>query len=174
MRKTYLGMLLVMALILPACTHSIAINTRPPGATAQLNEVGGNKVYKLGQTPVKAEVTGTGEYMLTLTRQGFATYRKKVDFSASQNPYDIGLIDLTPIYEFTIDTEPEGAAVVLDDKGTGARYSIGKSPAKYMLEGKGPFSVTVSMQGYETGTADIATTEGVTDVYKSVVLKKLQ
>jgi hypothetical protein len=174
MRTTSWIAFLAMLLMLPACTHGIAVNTRPPGATAQLSEVGGDKVYKLGQTPVKAEVVGTGEYMLTLTRQGYSTYRKKVDFRASQSLYDIGVIDLTPVYQFTIDTEPEGAIVVLEDKGTGAKYGIGKSPVKYMLEGKGPFSVTVSMQGYETGTADIATTEGVIDVYKSFVLKKLQ
>lgn len=168
MRISIAGALLGVALILPACTHNIAINTRPSGATAQLNEVGGNKVHKLGQTPVKAEVVGSGEYMLTLTRAGYSIYKKKIDLGA-QNSYDI---DLTPVYEFTIDTVPEGATVVLEDKGAGARYGLGKSPVKYMLEGKGPFSVTVSMQGYETETAGIETTEGVTDVYKSVVLKK--
>jgi hypothetical protein len=173
MRTASIWGLLVILLVLPACTHGIAVNTRPPGATAQLSEVGGDKVYKLGQTPVKGEVVGTGEYMLTLTRQGYSTYRKKVDFSASQNLYDLGTVELTPVYQFTIDTEPEGAMVVIEDKATGAKYGIGKSPVKYMLEGKGPFSVTVSMQGYETGTAEIATTEGVVDVYKSVVLKKL-
>jgi PEGA domain len=170
MRTTSMGALMLTLLMLSACTHSIAVNTRPPGATAQLTEVGGNKAHQLGQTPVKAKVAGTGEYMLIITRQGFAPFKKKIELG-TQNTYDI---DLTPVYEFTIDTEPEGATVVLENKGTGVKYGIGKSPAKYMLEGKGPFSITASMQGYETGTADIATTEGVIDVYKSIVLKKLQ
>jgi hypothetical protein len=168
MKVTTAIALLAMSLILPACTHSIAVNSHPPGATVQLVEMGGDKVVKMGQTPAKKDVVGAGEYMLTLTKAGYSDYRKKIILGDSPT-YDVNLV---PLYQFSIDTEPAGAKLVLEDKGSGNTYSMGISPANFAVEGKGPFSVTASMPGYETVTVPVETKEGASNVYKSITMKQ--
>src|SRR5512143_3145529 len=116
--------LFALSLVSTACTHSIAVNSHPPGASAQLVEVGGDKVIKMGQTPAKKDVVGAGEYMLTLNKAGYSDYRRKIVLGESPS-YDVNLV---PLYQFSIDTEPAGAKLVLEDKGSGNTYRMGISP----------------------------------------------
>jgi len=165
--KTTFFILLSLVALVQACASTISINTAPQGAEAILTESGGDKVINLGLTPLKTTVKASGQYILSLDKTGFSPYRKNIDLGKAGELN----IELVPVYEISIDTQPSGANASIEDKGSAYVYNIGKTPVTYSIEGKGPFVLSVRMQGYETETAQLDTTPGKKQVLKTVTLK---
>ena len=165
--RTKFFMLLSLIALIPACASTISINTSPPGAEAKLTEFGGDKVITLGVTPVKKTVNASGEYNLSLDKAGFSPYRKNIDLGKAG---DLN-IELVPVYEMSIDTQPQGANASIEDKGSAYVYNIGKTPVTYVVEGRGPFILSVKMQGYETETVQLDSSPGKTQVLKTITLR---
>ena len=142
------GALIALLFLVPAlaaCSHSISVNTTPPGATVRLVEVGGEKKFELGESPVTKTVSGMGAYVIIAEKSGYAQYRKRIDLG-EQGKYDI---ELVPEYELEINSEPAGANIALEDRGNGNTYFLGKAPLRHIMEGKGPFFLKATMEGYK-------------------------
>src|SRR5512143_3933278 len=154
--------------LLTACSHNLSVRTNPPGAAIRLVEVNGDRTIDLGDSPADATVTGAGDYILSAEKSGYSPLRKRIVLG-DREKYTLELI---PVFEFDINSDPDGASVVLEDKAKGRKYKLGRTPLRHVVEGKGPFILRASKDGYRETEIQIEPEPGKEALPVTIILSQ--
>lgn len=126
---------------------SLVVKTDPDGATIYVD----GKNY--GLTPIEIEDLEIGEHEMVISKEGFAQIIKKVEIK--EDRVEINEILVKAISEIFLNTEPNGAKVIINGK------EMGTTPLTIKDINPGRYFVTFRALGYEEMTKSIEVKEGL-------------
>ena len=100
-----------------------------------------NGLY-IGKSPVENVTVPRGNYLMKVTRRGFADYRKRVELRAGSNSLNIQMVKSLREGILSIQSVPEDASVYL-----GSEF-VGKTPIEKKKVLSGPNRLRISSKGF--------------------------
>lgn len=119
----------------------IRIITKPAGASVYLN--GGF----VGSTPYENNKLLTGSYKILIKKTGYIDINKNMDIKS--NKLNLMSMELSRAYKLTVNSEPSGAEVLIDNK------SVGTTPYNDSQIENGEHLITVAKPGFKSYTEKI-------------------
>ena len=117
------------------------ITTKPSGASVYLN--GGF----VGSTPYENNKLPTGSYKILIKKTGYTDINENMDIIS--NKLNLISRELSPVNKLTVNSEPAGAEVLIDNK------PVGTTPYNNSQIENGEHLITVSKSGFKSYTEKV-------------------
>lgn len=135
MARLVAGVLALACLTSPALAAELQVTSEPPGGAVFLDD------RYLGATPLTVDVAAEGQHLLRIEKRGFLHWRGTVEL-APDAAQVAATLAREPSGQVTVQTEPEGAEVLVDGQ------AAGRSPVSVADLKLGAHQVQVTKPGY--------------------------
>ncbi|HSR88500.1 MAG TPA: PEGA domain-containing protein, partial [Pontiella sp.] len=123
-------------------TAKLVVSSEPPGAEIRINGIA------VGVTPATLSDVVSGESDIKIWKRGYTPFTQRMTLEATRTYRFNPELKALPS-GLTVNSQPEGAAVVIDNK------PVGTTPLTLDNLKEGPHQIVVSLPGYETASETI-------------------